>query len=708
MPQITWGRRAPLSVESVGHALLVRLPGQQARQARAFAAGLLADPEHRIVVLDLPAGSGPSDCRAAAHLLARVPGPMRLVFGRPPAGDTLSIGTWFSRRLARTVVLADGPLEAGRGGSLFVRPGTGAGWVRFTPDTDPEHIALRHPRPGWEPLLHERTWRVGRSTTVEPLPAGVWLHGPGDEDSYAAHRSRLVADLQLHPDLLPVVVGAPGTAPPPLDEVARYVDSLRAAVRPALRFFGFGPAGRVSEPLGQALADVLQRPVDCFAGLPTGDWHRRECRLIDADGVATWQSYAHELRFLPRAAAGDPAPAPVVLSHRAPLPGLTEVGPGVYSLAPDAVVEVVQSGLWVRGSEDPPGAAAVRRLPPDPERASVLHSLLPGPCERRFRELAHKVLLGLDDETRALSLLVPAPADAVPARYGLALGSTWASQALPVASTEAVRPAGRTAGEAMGRGPEPAPAPQTGAAEALWGIDGTPAHGTAVLGTPVAEPTVYAASVESEASLPASAGIPAAELVGGPVPVLPTAPAEPASSVLGTEKAAPEAATAPPVPPPSAAAAPDLVTSSLLLSGDYALFGVAPEPEENPPYPSPRWNPMRRWRLPRSRHPRPNRPRGTSHRPGLGRPPPRRHPGCSTRPDWPRSRCRRPRLRRRSSPAAPNRTATNCERPSARRSTPPTARSARSCPRSPVCVESVPMPTASAGPTWTLPQPAST
>src|SRR5690242_16502020 len=74
-PEGFWrsGAGAPdLASRVVGHAVLVYPAGQVDAQAVAFAAGLAIDPEHQVVVVDLPAGSDLSDWESVADLLGTV------------------------------------------------------------------------------------------------------------------------------------------------------------------------------------------------------------------------------------------------------------------------------------------------------------------------------------------------------------------------------------------------------------------------------------------------------------------------------------------------------------------------------------------------------------------------------------------------------------------------------------------------------------
>ncbi|MEU3608555.1 hypothetical protein AB0E83_24395 [Streptomyces sp. NPDC035033] len=444
-PRIGWGRKhVPMAASRAGDALLVHPRDALDDRSRAFAAGLPPDEGNALVVLDLPADSGRAAWRQVASLLEELEGPLRMVPGRPPDEDTRTVGQWFADRLGRTVLLPDGTLRVARGGALYVAAEEGSGWLRFSPDASPVRVSQRYPAPVWEPLVPERPWRVSERTVVEPLPAGMWVRVTADAPDLAAHRQRLVAAVQPRRDLLPVAVGSPGGEPVPLRDVARYWDSVRIAARPLVRFFQYGPVDAARpEPLGQSLADLLDRPVDCFNGLPSGTWHRTETHVLDGDGKETWHAFAQEVRFHPRTAPGAPAPAPKVLAHRRPPTDGDEVAPGTYALESGAVLEVVQSGLWVRPAAVPEGAEAVRALPPDPHRASLLHSVVPPDSERRLRELAHRVLLDLDAETRALSLVLPAPGPAAPEDDRSPGGTVpGLPPSVPDPDTEARRPAG--------------------------------------------------------------------------------------------------------------------------------------------------------------------------------------------------------------------------------------------------------------------------
>ncbi|MFJ3671195.1 hypothetical protein ACIPSE_32520 [Streptomyces sp. NPDC090106] len=516
------GRRA-------GHALLVHVRGAADPQALAFAEGLPEDPEHRLVVLDLPTDLPEPSWPALAAVLGRHEGTFRLVTGRRPRGGALPLGQWLADRLDRTVLIGDGDVIPAAGGVLYI-PGDGgagadgdgdgggdggAGWVRLRPGRSAVPVSRRFPTPLWEFSVADRSWRTSERAVADPLPSGVWLRPRARESALTGHRRQLQTRLACRHDLLTVVLGCPGTPRLPLDDVSRLWGSLLPGARSQVRFVRYGPLALPGDDTdGQALADRLDSPVVLYNGLPVGRalWETPRTHTVDEDGTLGWATWARELRYLPARTTGGRPTAPTVLSHR-PVPvAAPEIAPGVYRFTDDAVLEVVPGGLWVRPAAEPPeGAVAVRSATADPRHVRVVYGTVARAADR-MRDLAESLLTHLDPLTRALTCLVPAthlteprPAPTRPGFHTALPTEVTAPPPMPTGlvsspvvpavitgtATAGAAPAGDTAADTAG-----SPAGDTGAATASSpaGDTGAATAGSApwgVTATAVSAPTTH-------------------------------------------------------------------------------------------------------------------------------------------------------------------------------------------------------------------------
>jgi hypothetical protein len=125
------------------------------------------------------------------------------------------------------------------------------------------------------------------------------------------------------------------------------------------------------------------------------------------DGMLGWNTLAQQLAYRPQATP-IPAALPELRVYRSPVSGLTEVAPAVYACESDVVVEVVQSGLWVRPAHEVPNAARVRAVPADPLEQLIAFEAADVEQAGRMRAVAEMVLARLDQPTRLVSKLVPA------------------------------------------------------------------------------------------------------------------------------------------------------------------------------------------------------------------------------------------------------------------------------------------------------------
>jgi hypothetical protein len=416
MTMLTRRRRGPeddleLSRQTIGNALVVHRTGRMSSEAQALALSVAEDTEHDLVVVDLPADVPISTWESVAEVLPRRRRGIRLVLGGRSREATALAGQWLSERLGRVVVAPDGVVVPGGGGSLFVHSGRGSGWVRFEPGRAPRWEAKRFPRPSWDSANTAEMSPTSSRGVAEPLPGGLWVRPVGFDQQQRTHRHRIIELMPIQPATLTVVLGAPGNTPVSLDDVARLWVRLPETIQSHTRFVQFGPVAVPNGvPTGQALADLLSAQVAFFTGLPVGSPTAPEVRTVRTDGELGWRPFAKELGYHPRGGGSAVAgvPLPQLLSHRPPLPELTEVAPGVYWYSPDAVIEVVQSGLLVRGVADGPSTTALRAVAVDPIVHQLTFDGVNGEITARMRRLAEDLFGRLDQDTRRATRLLPA------------------------------------------------------------------------------------------------------------------------------------------------------------------------------------------------------------------------------------------------------------------------------------------------------------
>ncbi|MFR9727738.1 hypothetical protein ACL03H_00815 [Saccharopolyspora sp. MS10] len=580
MPPLARRRRGTtdlaLTRQVVGNALVVHPERRMTAEAQSMAMSVAADPEHEMVVLDLPVGVPVSAWDSVAELLPRHRRGLRLILGGRSREATALTGQWLSERLGRTVVAPDGAIFRGAGGTLFVDSGKGSGWVRFRPGRAPEWEAKRYPRPAWDEGI-TNAWPTSSTGMADPIPGGVWIHSAARGGPSGEHWSRLVTGMPCQPEVLTVVLGCPGEPPLSLDDVTRFWRGLDERVRPQVRFVRYGPVHLPrGESLGQALADLLDSRVVCYPGMPIGSPSSPDLYTVCPDGGLGWQSFARELGYTPRT---DPAhrSTPALLSHRAPVPGAEQVAPAVYWYTPDAVLEVVQSGLWVRPPEDAQNAAAVRAEPARPEENLLAFDAGDEKRADRMRRLAQDVLARLDPATRVRARLVPATEVsrevlriAGPAGGQLVAPAGASRAASPMSEAESVtdtvrfapvrdEPEAEVATPPVTEAPAPpAPAPETP----------TPADPTAAntpVGPPAAGPVASPPAAATEAPEPPRPV--AIRLENSAMPSVEEPPAPPARETAAPGATAPETE-----PPPAGPAKPE---------------ASRPEPPESPVPPAP-------------------------------------------------------------------------------------------------------------------------
>ncbi|WP_306214854.1 hypothetical protein [Actinoplanes sp. RD1] len=547
---------------TIGNALVVHARDRISSEAQALALAVAADGENDIVVLDLHDGLPMGSWEALAGAVPRGRRGIRLLVCGAGLDIATLAGQWLSDRLGRSVVVPYGHLLRGASGALFVHAQHDSGWVRHRPGRGPAWDGKRWPRPAWDSAAAEYL-PTSAFGVAEPLPGGVWLRDTRDDAAVAEHWQWLASAVPCQPRAFTIVLGCPGTTPLPLDDVARFWRDLGDDGRQHARFVHYGPV-RVpeGETVGQALADVLESPVVCFTGVPVGRPDRPRMHTVAPDGRLGWQVYARELAYQPRSRPTVRAEVPRILSYRAPMVLGEMVAPMVYRYADDAVVEIVQSGLWVRPPEPPRHAERIRARAADPAGHAVVVDDAEPALVPRLRELADDLVARLDDATKERSTLQLASAVAVagnrapqPAGGELPDGLTYrftAADLMLDALIEEVPAAAELAGVAV-----PVEAAVVAPPAELAGV-AAPAEAAGVVGPAVlgfsrpgvaggdllrqpAEPPARSRSFVPPP--PVASAPPAAPVVSAPFVSAP--PAEPRAWV------APEVVSAPPAEPPA-------------------------------------------------------------------------------------------------------------------------------------------------------------
>jgi hypothetical protein len=408
-----------LRCDGVGHTLVVQPEGTAQPALRAFAASLAADPDHTVVVLGLGGDYPAESWGPVLPVLAASPGSLRLVPGSPALTTAVPVGQWLADQLGRPVLAQDGPAQAAARGALFIPAGAGDGWLRLRPGQAPAPGSRRFPAPWWAAGVLERPTVAGPAAVAEPLPGGAWIRPAAEVAGQDEHRQRLTRWLAWRDDRVYVPLGHPGAPALAVADIARFWRLLPVAVRAAVRFVPYGPVDVPGGgPLGQALATELGERVGVCTGLPWCGWPADDVIRVQAlggDGSPGWQPFATEVSYQPAGPLGDAA-QPVVTGHRSPVAGLAEVSPAIYRYQRDIVVEVVQSGLWLRPAAGAPAESVARSHPLAPDEP-VIFVGTSAPQAQQLRSLALDLVNSLDPAIRASCRVLPAsqPFSPVPA-----------------------------------------------------------------------------------------------------------------------------------------------------------------------------------------------------------------------------------------------------------------------------------------------------
>jgi hypothetical protein len=390
-----------LSRTRIGHAVVIHGVDGVTAEARVLAEALPADPEHHLVVADLPPASPLDVWSSFVAALPRGRRPLRVVPGRQPREVAPEVWQWLADRTRRPVLAPYGTTNHGVGW-LFVHSVDHSGWGSFRRGVAPVWCGKRFPRPAWDSIEVSRVRAAGMRGVVEPLPAGVWLRPDVGEHVLAAGRARLTSTLPCLPDALTIVLGAPEGADLRLSDIAEFWRTVPPPVAASARFVRYGGVElRGDGALGQELADVLGTEVRCYTGIPAGSPGAPEVWTLRSDGSLGWNTFAQAFAYRPGGGAARPC------VHRAPVRDLGAVAPGVYWFAPGVVLEVVAAGLWLRPADQLADPAGVRSAPLDPVRALLIYEAT---GTDHLRELAEGLVHRLDEVTRPATRLLPSTA----------------------------------------------------------------------------------------------------------------------------------------------------------------------------------------------------------------------------------------------------------------------------------------------------------
>jgi len=420
----------------IGAAVVVHAADGVTDDASALAETLPADPEHELVVADLPCDSPQEMWKSFVSALPRGRRPLRVVPGRLPRDVAPYVWQWVADRVGRPVLAPYGTVLAG-GSGLFVHSLDRTGWVSFRRGGPPAWRGKRFPRPGWDSIEFGQVRVAGFRGVAEPLPSGMWLRPDVEQDALATARTRLTAALPCLPDTPLIVLGARDALPVELTDIAAFVRSLPPKLACAARFVAYGDVATRGGPLGQNLADALGMDVFAYTGIPTGSPGALDVLALRKDGSLGPGVFAHVYAYRP--AGGGTGRLCV---YRSPVTGLGEVSPGVFWYAQGIVVEVVRAGLWVRPAEQITDPAGVRAAPLDPQHNLVLYEETD-----RVREAAADLLNRLDEATGHATVLMPATALSGNIVPGRALADPT--------RTETVRSAAKSGQRAQSPSPRP-------------------------------------------------------------------------------------------------------------------------------------------------------------------------------------------------------------------------------------------------------------
>lgn len=387
--------------------------------AFAVVARSLSVPPGEVAVLGRPSGS--VDWRAVADALLAVVSSgavVRLAVQGVGSPDTLGQvpAAVLAEHAGLEVLAPVGRLEPIPGGTLFADEG----WRRFgtgsssSDDGGGQHesaVGRRFPPPRWQPAVDPMADGGSVAGLLHtPIPAGLWVYpdapdqpAPGrDDPAYA-----IPVDTE-HPVLL---VGRPGVAAPDPDAVVAVADALPSALRGRLKVAPYGPGTTVCAQVSAMLARRWACTVTMETGLPTLHRDNRVSPVVcDSGDSGGWTPPMSRLAFSP---SGQPSSAGRVDF----LVGLARVEPDAYQLTSQWVVEVVQSGVWLRPPLSGDMAPAVRERPWQSGRMAIVVGTPDTPLDDEARRALRELLVRLPAPVRGRVDLSPREAESLAREY---------------------------------------------------------------------------------------------------------------------------------------------------------------------------------------------------------------------------------------------------------------------------------------------------
>jgi hypothetical protein len=306
-------------------------------------------------------------------------------------------------RLGIDVIAPAGPLLGVPGRSLFAPPARGpqrrGGWWRFRAGSVPALIGWRFPAPRWEVDLNA-VGELPRGLALDQIPAGIWLHRPGNRSV-----SDLVFSVPVDPADPALILSHPNEAALHADDIRRAMNALPPRAVERVIFTPYGQRPITEGPVGEVAAAILNKNVRVRTGLPLcAAAGQRAVVAVDDGGLPRWRPFAREVQYRPHMAA------PSVVDWSNPAPSLLAEPTGLATFALDSgwVVEVIEAGLWLRPVHPMESANWIRTLPLDVDRCTVVigapHVSDPAPSDL----LVNALLKQLPADSRArLRLAVP-------------------------------------------------------------------------------------------------------------------------------------------------------------------------------------------------------------------------------------------------------------------------------------------------------------
>ena len=302
------------------------------------------------------------------------------------------------------IIAPDGELVVLPNGTLFVsdtapdgRPAVAGAWWLFRPRQSPARLGRRYPVPRWEVALAASAGRESTDVVMEDVPCGLWVHLPP-----AVRVDDLAFSVPMRARNVLLLVSRPGEPGVPAAQVDQLVRALPDVLRDHLIVVPYGDQPLADGHLGRVAARAANQIVRVRTGLPLfvpGGGSR--VVAVGSNGAPTWSPFARELLWAPDGGTR-------ILKYNVPVPNLTAVAPSQFALDGRWLVEVVESGLWIRERDRTDGAGLVRLLPVDSQHCNIVLGVAgEHPNEPPWRPIA-RLLRKLPDDARSrIRLVVP-------------------------------------------------------------------------------------------------------------------------------------------------------------------------------------------------------------------------------------------------------------------------------------------------------------